>query len=313
MNNINRPEDEIKYENLPKNPMRLFGIVYPYFAVLIIIGGLYWVYNLDWAYKNSLKPVVLQRDTVAEPLVMKSGSIMEGVDVKVVSQSTPELVKKGEELYKANCSSCHGDNGEGNGIAGKGLNPVPRNFKQNDGWKNGSNISGMWKTLEEGIAGGGMVAYDYLPVLDRFALIHYIHSLMNDFPKDSDSELEALDLAYRLSEGKETSNQIPVSNAKAAVENDFKAVNEKAGQIEKNLIFYRNEPGAKLILEHSIDNRKLIISLLRSDSWRSSSKALAGELASNINTNGAKASVLRLNSSEIAKMHEFLLRTFSQI
>lgn len=71
----------------------------------------------------------------------------------------------------------------------------------------------MWKTLEEGIVGGGMVAYNYLPVEDRFALIHFMHSLMSEFPKDSDSDLEILDQTYSLSQGKVTSNTISVSMA----------------------------------------------------------------------------------------------------
>lgn len=312
MNNIQKPEDEIKFENLLKNPLRLFGIIYPYFAGLIIIGGLYWMYNLDFAYRNNLKPAVLARDTVAEPLAMKKGSMMAGVDVMLVSKSTPELIQKGEELYKANCSSCHGDKGEGNGIAGKGLNPIPRNFLVKDGWKNGSKISDMWKTLEEGIAGGGMVSYNYLPVLDRFALIHYIHSLMSDFPKDSEDDLKALDLAYSLSTGKLTTNQIPVEKAVFSVTSDFKTLNDKAGQIEKVLIFNRNEPGAKLLLNNTTDNRKMILSLLRSDIWMTSSASFANEIAANLNTNGFKAGILRLNAQEMSNVHEFLTRTFSQ-
>jgi len=313
MNNVHRPEDEIKFENLIRNPLRLFGLAYPYFALLIVVGGLYWMFNLDQAYKNSLKSVVLMRDTVAEPVPMKKGSIMEGVDIKLVSISTPEMVSKGAELYKANCSSCHGDNGDGNGIAGKGLNPVPRNFLSKDGWKNSASISGMWATLEEGIPGSGMVAYDYLPVLDRFALIHYIHSLMNDYPKDSESDLKNLDMAYALSEGKVTSNQIPVELAMNKVKSDFKLLNDKAGTFEKYLLFYRNEPGAKLVLENAADNHRLIMSLLKNDSWMNNQKDFARDLAANLNTNGFKASVLMLNTTELSLMHDFLIKTYSKL
>jgi len=313
MNNVYRPEDELNFENILKNPLRLFGVIYPYFALLLIVGGMYWVYNLDWAYKNNLKPQILQRDTVAEPLAMKKGSIMQGVDVKLVSQSTPEMVAKGLELYKANCSSCHGDDGKGMGIAAKGLNPAPRDFTSNDAWKNGKKLTDIWKTLEEGISGSGMVAYNYLPVQDRFAIVHYIHSLMSDVPKNTDDELAQLDVAYKLSEGKITANQIPVENAFKAVENDFKNISGKAGEFEKYLVFYKNEPGAKLILEHSSNNSKLITSLLRSDEWKNSQSAFVQEIASNINSNGFNVSVLRLNKNEIQLMYDFILKTLSQI
>ncbi|MDT3738744.1 MAG: cytochrome c [Candidatus Kapabacteria bacterium] len=313
MNNVHRPEDEIKFENFLKSPLRFFGLIYPYFIAIIIIGGMYWVYNMDAAFKNNLKPQILLRDTVQEPIAMKKGSIMAGVDVKIAGKSTPELVAKGQELFKANCSSCHGDDGSGNGIAGKGLNPAPRNFHSADGWKNGRKLSEIWKTLEEGIPGGGMVSYNYLQVTDRFALIHYIHSLMDNAPKDSESELAQLDMTYKLSEGKASSNTIPVEKAESVLSADFKSIEVQAGIIEKNLIYFRNEPGAKLILDNSKDNHKIIISLLRSDQWKGSYETFTREIASNLNTNGFRASVLRLNNTELQLMHEFLLKTFSQI
>ena len=71
--------------------------------------------------------------------------------------STPESIAKGKALYegKGTCFNCHGKNGDGQGEAGKILNPSPRDFtnckfhkKRKDGellWiiKNGSEGTGM--------------------------------------------------------------------------------------------------------------------------------------------------------------------------
>jgi mono/diheme cytochrome c family protein len=35
---------------------------------------------------------------------------------------------KGKETFKANCATCHGEGGKGDGPAGQGLNPPPRDF-----------------------------------------------------------------------------------------------------------------------------------------------------------------------------------------
>ena len=39
-----------------------------------------------------------------------------------------ELYDRGQQIYKAYCSMCHGDDGAGNGIAGKSLKPPPGNL-----------------------------------------------------------------------------------------------------------------------------------------------------------------------------------------
>ena len=65
MENKFRPEDEIDYKDFLKNPLRLFAIVYPYLIMLIIVVGMYWVFNLDYAYLNTQPRQLLARDTVA--------------------------------------------------------------------------------------------------------------------------------------------------------------------------------------------------------------------------------------------------------
>lgn len=40
-------------------------------------------------------------------------------------------IAEGEVLYQANCSSCHGFTGEGDGTAASGLEPQPKNLAQN--------------------------------------------------------------------------------------------------------------------------------------------------------------------------------------
>jgi len=65
--------------------------------------------------------------------------------------STPQLVAKGKGLFEQQCVSCHGVNGAGDGIAGAGLNPKPRNFLSAAGWKNGRKPTAVFKTLTQGL------------------------------------------------------------------------------------------------------------------------------------------------------------------
>ena len=41
-------------------------------------------------------------------------------------------IAKGKETFKANCVTCHGDGGKGDGPAGQGLQPSPRDFTKGD-------------------------------------------------------------------------------------------------------------------------------------------------------------------------------------
>jgi len=73
-------------------------------------------------------------------------------------EPTPELVAHGKTLYSQNCVSCHGDAGLGDGVAAGSLNPKPRNFTQDAGWKNGRKPSQIFKSRETGFP-GTVVAY----------------------------------------------------------------------------------------------------------------------------------------------------------
>jgi len=44
---IKKPEDEIRFGELLKDPLRLFGWIFPYFIILILLLGIYFVKNLS--------------------------------------------------------------------------------------------------------------------------------------------------------------------------------------------------------------------------------------------------------------------------
>lgn len=306
MENMIRPEDEINYKNLIKNPVRMFGLVYPIILVLIIAIGIYWVYNLDTAFVNSIPSVNLKRDTVAVELIQQKGSVQAGVVIADVSNPTPELIAKGKELFTANCASCHGSEGKGDGIAGKALKPLPRNFTVADGWKNGRKLSEMWKTLEEGIPGGGMVSYNYMPVLDRFAIIHYIHSLMSEFPKNTPDELAQLDATYKLSEGKVNPNQIPVSKAMSVLLKENESKNNNVKSIADG--FSKADEQTAVIINKVICNpERAVTTLLNSTNWRSGINSFYSEISSTPNVNGFKSEFMKLNQTDLNILYNYLL------
>lgn len=107
-------------------------------------------------------------------------------------KSTPDLVAQGQQLYIAQCASCHGDKGLGDGPAAGGIKP--RNFTAPDSdWKNGRAPAQLFKTLTQGIASGGMPAFSTLSVEKRWALVHFVHEkLVPNAPSDTPKTLELI-------------------------------------------------------------------------------------------------------------------------
>jgi mono/diheme cytochrome c family protein len=61
----------------------------------------------------------------------------------------PDAIAEGDILYQANCSSCHGFTGEGDGTASAGLEPKPKNLAENQ--PNLSDSYLFWRISEGGL------------------------------------------------------------------------------------------------------------------------------------------------------------------
>jgi protein SCO1/2 len=135
------------------------------------------------------------------------------VDPKTVLTPTPELLARGKTLFSQTCSTCHGPEGRGDGPAGANLTPKPRNFTTKDGWKNGTRIEDIFRTLDAGITGSAMVSYDYLAKKDRMALVHVVSSLGDFDHGPSDPKARAALEQVLASAGEVIPNRIPVARA----------------------------------------------------------------------------------------------------
>ncbi len=85
---------------------------------------------------------------------------------------------KGKRIYMANCSTCHGDKGDGNGMAASALNPKPRNFTDQKEMKD-IDDKRMHKSIAEGRPGTSMMAWKgTLKPADIDDVTAYIRTLM---------------------------------------------------------------------------------------------------------------------------------------
>ncbi len=103
--------------------------------------------------------------------------------------SSPEFIEYGKTKYKASCAVCHGDNGLGDGPAGASLNPPPRNLVEGK-WKKGGTAKDLFTSVRDGLPGTMMAPFKHLPVVDRWAIVHFIRSISKSAKADNPAELE---------------------------------------------------------------------------------------------------------------------------
>lgn len=105
--------------------------------------------------------------------------------------ATPDVVAAGKKSYEANCVSCHGEKGLGDGAAAVALNPKPRNFSK-EAFVNGSDPLAIFGTLQKGL-NQGMPAFESLPADERWALVHYVREGLMPEDRRAKVDMSALD------------------------------------------------------------------------------------------------------------------------
>jgi mono/diheme cytochrome c family protein len=230
------------------------------------------------------------------------GKIIPPVDPKTLLVTSPGLLAKGKDLFAGNCAPCHGETGQGDGPAAATLNPRPRNFTSSPGWKNGTDLPTIYKTLTKGISGTAMNSFDYLSKRDRMALAHYVQSLGVFAHREGSREaVEALSEMLAAA-GEKTSNKIPVSAAMAKLEQEFSAAAQLAVATEDH------DAGAEIFRRVVVDPSLASQSLAGSDSWRAGVKEFAASILPDTPGNGFSVNTATLNASEWQALHAQLLK-----
>lgn len=124
----------------------------------------------------------------------KENHFKEGVIVAGGKYVSADTLNTGRAIYKEYCMACHGVDGDGNGVAAKGLYPPPRNFKTGI-IKFGNVTSGelvhddsIYKLLKHGLNGTAMLPWD-LEEGQMIAVWQYIKTFAPDVWLEKDAEL----------------------------------------------------------------------------------------------------------------------------
>ena len=95
-----------------------------------------------------------------------------GVSLDELPAQTPSLAR-GAEVYQANCASCHGALGRGDGQAAAGMDPKPTNLSVGDALMDQSPLD-YYRRITIGVVGTAMPSFELqLPAQDRWAAALY--------------------------------------------------------------------------------------------------------------------------------------------
>ncbi len=300
-----KSEKDNLFNKVTGNPLLYIALSYPYILVVLLSMGFLYINNLPAIRQNSVPPALSDSLKVIPELTIQEPRITSAVDLAVISAPTPAMLEKGKQLYTNTCSSCHGAEGKGDGTAGVALNPKPRNFTGKDGWKNGRKFSQMYKTLQEGIAGSGMPAYDYIPAEDRIAIISHVRTIMPQPDVDSPAEIAKLDETYKLSKGTEQPGTIPVANSEKILLGNNAAKSISIDNITSRIKNLRTENS---LLDRVVSNdRLLVVTLINNQSWKTDFNAFQNFLSVNLGKNGLSTVVVSMSKDDLNQIY-FLLK-----
>lgn len=91
-------------------------------------------------------------------------------------KKTPALVEQGKAAFATNCAACHGERGEGDGVAAATLTPRPRNLVV-DPLKHGAKAPQLFQTISTGVPGTAMVGFSHLSEQERWGLAWFVEDL----------------------------------------------------------------------------------------------------------------------------------------
>ncbi len=294
-------------EEIRKDPGKIFGLVYPYLLLIGLAIGLFYIGKMNFIGRQEVPATVPDTTTASAELTIREARTVPAADVMKLSEPADSLIAMGKNIFQTTCVSCHGTDGKGDGPAAAGLNPAPRNFTSKEGWVNGPKLTSIYQTLQEGIKGSAMVAYEQFSPAEKFALAHYIRTTFVPEPPPSTKEdLAMLEQLYNLSQKRYIPAQIPVADAEKIIikENSPKLSELKSliDRIERD----ENNSAAKLFNKITSSKQHAITILLNSDNWKNNEQEFINVIVSNANQDGFNGNVFNLSDGEWDELFNYM-------
>ena len=177
---------------------------------------------------------------------------------------------------------------------------------------NGPKLTSIYQTLQEGIKGSAMVAYEQFSPTEKFALAHYIRqTFVPDPPPTTKEDLETLNQLYNLSQKRYIPAQIPVADAEKLIIKENNSKVDEISETLKKISEDNSNSGAKLFEEVAANKTRALTILLNSADWRNNEQEFVNIIVNNVNQDGFSGRVLNLSNSEWDTLYNYLKNVIS--
>ena len=132
---------------------------------------------------SSLRDAVVRKadaSEVAELAHQANVLLVAAYPITRAPKTVPDLAR-GKALYAAQCASCHGLTGNGDGELAAALEPKPIAFTDVERARERS-VMALYQVISQGVDGTSMASYSSLPESDRWALAFFVGTLSHDEP-----------------------------------------------------------------------------------------------------------------------------------
>ncbi len=296
----------------------LSPIFYVYFLSVLLALGMLYIHRENMINRNSIPRDMAVDSIYDSPIkenVLSSEKTFERIDLSTVLNPTKSQMTRGYQLFKFNCSSCHGIDGKGDGPASASLNPKPRDYGATTGWVNGRLLSDMFKTVSEGIPKSAMVSFaGVLSISDRLDIIDYIRSNFGTFPKDDPEQLETMEKKYNFEEvgGKFAfPEEIPVSEAMKQIEEEGINSAKNISSIMSEISQHPADQGSLIFKNVTIDENRALTMLDVSDFWTKNESDFVMLVTADEVQNGFDPIVAQLSAQDWITLYNYLKDLFS--
>jgi mono/diheme cytochrome c family protein len=294
-----------------KNPAKIFGLVYPYLFIIGLGIGIYYLNSINSVGRHQVPLPLPDTTNVPVDLILQEPSTVKSVDLMKVAQPSDSLIQMGKNIFQTTCTACHGADGKGDGPASTGLNPPPRDFTSKANWINGPKLTGIFQTLQEGIKGSAMVAYQQFSPTQRFALAHYIRStFVPDPPAVTNDEMASLDQLYNLSKGTYIPGQIPIADAEKLIILESQSKVNEITQLMGKISGEENNSGAKIFNAVTNNKSRALSILVNSNTWKNNEEEFINMIMNNVDHDGFNGKVLNLSTDEWDILYNYLKTLF---